>query len=1422
VNRLVTALVPGIVSIILVISSFGVARAQPTVVSQNTPNNTINRMSPEESLSLETLTLESDTIAIGRVSKIRSYWSNEHNRIYTSASVVLERNIKSKALSPIIEITFPGGEIDGMGQWVSDMPMLRQEARAVFFLDLLETEEIPNVAQLKELPELYTIHGGFRGNLPIVNEKVGQLPVEDLENRVQAILSGTPLTPVELDIPLAEVTRPYSFSGQSWPHPPSPNVNYRINENSSDCIGEGAAVQAAASTWNAAGAFFSFSYGGACGATQSTQNYVNEITWTDLGSGGTVALTSYWYIPSSGQIVECDMEFNTYYTWSTSATPPSNCMDVQTVALHEFGHFLCLEDLYNASDNSKVMYGYVANGQARRSLHTDDIAGIKSIYGPLVPTVNNGIGASSIGGTTARLNGDLTSTGGQNPSVSIYYGTADGGTTAGNWQKHADLATIAAGNFLADVSALAPGTRYYYRCYAANSAGGVWASDSATFSTLVILPSLNNVTGATNIGPTAARLNGQLSSTGGNNPVVYIYYGQTDGGSVQSNWQHNINFGTRSEGTFYSDADSLIPDTTYYYRGYAVNTAGGAWASQSSTFSTSEALPPELVSNNATSITIKSVVLNGRLINFGTSSSVQVYFQWGVTDNYTETTQPLELSELASFSANITGLNPGTMYHFRAVASGGSMGYGEDVSFQTTPVPTFAEITDTQGNWYNKTPIITNLGFSDVEGLDCGWYQIDSFEGTWSLLYSSCNSTTWNTSDWAIPNFDILNEGTHTVYFKASNDDEEVGGTSGEWGWTFKKDTVSPLSVDNAKSSTHVTGIWSREKVIGISWDTATDNGSGIAGYSVLWDTSSTTEPDETLDLGNISSVNSTSMADGNGYYFHIRPVDRAGNLGTAKHIGPFSIDTAAPNGPTDLASITHTTGIWSANNNVAVTWDQATDTASGLKGYSILWDNSPVTTPSKIINTNNATSDMDAILEDGIYYFHIMAVDSAGNWASPLHLGPFMIDGYSPILSDGSVTPVSGFTSDEFVFSVSYRHPGGQAPGPVSVSIDGGVSSNMTWTDGHSGNFTEAQVYTYRVRFPSAGSHTYAFLATDNNSNLALGDILVHPGPTVSVQPTAPPSGGFGGGGFGGGGVVAGPGETNLSLYTNYEGVFVIAAYAESEDKFVRIDFAKGSKAGTKEGDPLKLIKIVSLSENYETDNGYILLSRPYNISPTGATFAPAVTMTMFYDSLALSSNIDKNSISIALYDPSTSQWQILGGHKDNSLSSLSTQITDVGIYALLGKNQPAPTLIKRSLPAQFSISDTLVDPISAAPGKTIQIRTKVSNTGGMAGEYTVTLKINGNVESSKTVEIDAGGSTELIWSIMKYDAGDYSVDINGSTASFMIIGPQTTIEPKQALHEPLDNKNSINWLITGATISLVVAAGFGTFLFRKRASSR
>lgn len=117
---------------------------------------------------------------------------------------------------------------------------------------------------------------------------------------------------------------------------------------------------------------------------------------------------------------------------------------------------------------------------------------------------------------------------------------------------------------------------------------------------------------------------------------------------------------------------------------------------------------------------------------------------------------------------------------------------------------------------------------------------------------------------------------------------------------------------------------------------------------------------------------------------------------GEVESLSPFALfaqDTTAPTNP-PLSSPSHPTGIWVNDNTVDIVWSGASDTWSGVDGYSYVFGPTPLGVPDTVKDAEEtATGATSQELVDGDGYFHLRAVDNAGNWSGTVHLGPFKID---------------------------------------------------------------------------------------------------------------------------------------------------------------------------------------------------------------------------------------------------------------------------------------------------------------------------------------------------------------------------------------------------------------------------------------------
>ncbi len=100
---------------------------------------------------------------------------------------------------------------------------------------------------------------------------------------------------------------------------------------------------------------------------------------------------------------------------------------------------------------------------------------------------------------------------------------------------------------------------------------------------------------------------------------------------------------------------------------------------------------PTVTTGDATDTTTDSARLNGNLDDLGTAITVDVSFEWGTTSGapYDNETPSQALTAPGAFDFDLTGLDPGKTYYFRAKADGGDhgTGYGAEKTFATEVTP---------------------------------------------------------------------------------------------------------------------------------------------------------------------------------------------------------------------------------------------------------------------------------------------------------------------------------------------------------------------------------------------------------------------------------------------------------------------------------------------------------------------------------------------------------------------------------------------------------------------------------------------------------------------------------------------------------------------------------------------------------------
>jgi hypothetical protein len=288
------------------------------------------------------------------------------------------------------------------------------------------------------------------------------------------------------------------------------------------------------------------------------------------------------------------------------------------------------------------------------------------------PDVATG-GASGVSATSATLTGAVNPNG--RPTTWFFEYGPSTGYGSRTPSQNAGSSTTAVG-VSAPVARLQTGRTYHFRLVA-QSDGGTSRGGDQTFTPAAAPSATTRGAGAVSAG--GARLNGVVDPNGQETSWHFDYGTSTGYGS--STPARSAGSGTRSTGVSES-ISGLASGTTYHFRLVASN-ASGTTVGADQAFTTVGA--PVAQTGGAQNVGTTTATMTGAVDP--KNHTTGWYFEYGATAGY-GTRTPWQRADANTgnrpVSAVLSGLTPGTTYHYRIVAaSSAGTSRGADVAFTT-------------------------------------------------------------------------------------------------------------------------------------------------------------------------------------------------------------------------------------------------------------------------------------------------------------------------------------------------------------------------------------------------------------------------------------------------------------------------------------------------------------------------------------------------------------------------------------------------------------------------------------------------------------------------------------------------------------------------------------------------------------------
>ena len=639
-------------------------------------------------------------------------------------------------------------------------------------------------------------------------------------------------------------------------------------------------------------------------------------------------------------------------TWTTSQTASSQVeyglttaygstttLDPALVTAHSQG-------LTGLAVGTAYHYRVISTNATAQTATSDD-----QTFTTLAAPVISGITVSGLTGSAATI-GWTTN---QPATTQVEYGlTTDYGSTT-----TLDPALVTTHS--QSISGLAIGTTYHYRVVSTNAIGLTSTSTDATFATIAP-PVVSN--------------------------IAYVIATASMSWTTNMPANSRVDWGLTSEyGSFATSAPfvtshdvmlpGLTPGTTYHFKITSTNAVGLTTVTADGTFTSG-------VKAIMTNLTVASVTGTTATITWTTNEVANSQVEYGLTSAWGSLTT-LDPAMVLEHTHVVTGLTPGTTYHFRALSVNGVglVTRSLDMTFTTVPVPVISDVASSlqpDGSavitWTTQVPAnsVVEYGLTTSYG---------STSTDPALVTSHSRTLTG------------LTPGT-TYHFRAMSTNAAATASSADFTFTTSSAPLLSNITVSGNIGTQATITW-----------TTSQPATSVVDYG-LTSAYGTTSSSGTLVTSHSRTL--TTLTPGTTYHFRVTSVNGGGEPGVSGNL----TFTAAP--PPVISGVTV-----SGLTNVAATIGWTTNQASSTRveyGLTTSYGSTTTLDPALVTTHSQTVSGLTAATT---YHYRVISTNSLGLTSASADgtfttVAPPVISAINYVVASGQMTWTTDHASDSRV----------------------------------------------------------------------------------------------------------------------------------------------------------------------------------------------------------------------------------------------------------------------------------------------------------------------------------------------------------------------------------------------------------------------